>query len=599
MTKHDEHHKKHDPKPTSNPDSKPRSGINKAVHAAHRSHPAKFVRNKLVDAYRKEPEASEEIIEATQAEKPSKHQAKMLELKNSGKTAHQIQQDWHDYYKSLTDIEKHQVWREFYSQHGAVDNQKQETKSTAHTAATQPTEKHSVIAEKNDQIRTLPNHIYTAKVPKSLEQHDENAAKGLAVPDPEDTPSGVPPLNPRAKSNLENSGNSSIYPDPVRDLNSDSSQSPDINNMDELETPTDAKTERNYVPGLELNTPDNFELPQAEPEAKTTADKQTDDKNDQITLARGNLENLHIQNEYIDLGLGDTDTGKEYLDSITGVESSAKQATNIPSHQSIDIQNQDQLKERLLNRSNSTHHTKRKLSKLNHLRSVGIGLGAGALFLLVMLFSFFNERFITPFITPSKYAINSSIIIDQNASQTVPQDPKVIIPSINIEAPVVYTTATSEEDIQRELERGTYHYPTTAAPGENGNVIIFGHSSNNILNKGQYKFVFLSLSKVEVGDLFYLNYNGVRYTYKVFNKRTVEPNEVALLNESPKPNMATLITCDPPGTSLKRLLIEGEQISPEPAKNVALTPTTTSELRPAVIPSNSPSLWSRIAGAFN
>lgn len=262
------------------------------------------------------------------------------------------------------------------------------------------------------------------------------------------------------------------------------------------------------------------------------------------------------------------------------------------------IKNQKQtvanVKNQLLNRP--AH--RKAITKKQHAKSVLFGISLGSVVMLLFLFGFFNERFIAPFITPSRQVSSTPIINDPN-NTSVSNEPKIIIPKINVEIPVVYDEKSIEEkDVQNALERGVLHYATTSAPGEKGNSVIFGHSSNNILNHGQYKFAFVLLSRLEAGDIFYLNYNGTRYTYKVFDKKVVKPTELGVLGEAGKPATVTLITCDPPGTSLNRLVVVGEQISPSPDANKQST-AIASDQQPAIIPSNAPSLWQRIIDWFS
>ncbi len=241
---------------------------------------------------------------------------------------------------------------------------------------------------------------------------------------------------------------------------------------------------------------------------------------------------------------------------------------------------------------------KKTSSAKQHLQSLAFGLSLGVLAVIIMLFGFFNERFIAPFMTPSRSVSSTSIIIDPNSAAAGP-DPVIIIPKINVEVPVIYDIDTIEEDaVQEGLERGTVHYFNTANPGENGNGVIFGHSSSNILNSGKYKFAFVLLRKLEKDDLFYLDSDGVRYVYRVYDKTIVPPNDVSVLYRNDRPSTMTLITCDPPGTNTNRLVVIGEQITPDPADNVARdNQTIPAKPEPATLPSNSPSLWSRIWGS--
>lgn len=235
-----------------------------------------------------------------------------------------------------------------------------------------------------------------------------------------------------------------------------------------------------------------------------------------------------------------------------------------------------------------------RLSRKHHLQSLAFGLATGSAVLLLLLFGFFNERFIAPFISPSRHVSNTPIIID-SASTTADAQPKIVIPKINVEIPVVYDLKTVDEKaIQKSLEQGVVHYASTALPGEQGNAAIVGHSSNNILNKGKYKFAFVLLNRLEPGDTFFLTRGGKRYVYKVFQKRVVKPTDFSVLEPVPgKPAVATLITCDPPGTSANRLIVTAEQISPDPSSNVPSSAVATTE-KPAVMPGNAPSLWQRL-----
>jgi sortase A len=228
----------------------------------------------------------------------------------------------------------------------------------------------------------------------------------------------------------------------------------------------------------------------------------------------------------------------------------------------------------------------------DHLRSLLFGLGVGFIVLFIFLFSFFNERVIAPLIQPSRYVSNTPII---SSAGPVSDKSEIIIPKINVEIPVVYGINTvNENDVEAALESGVVHYADTAVPGQNGNLVIVGHSSNNIFNKGKYKFAFVLLSRLEGGDTFYIQKDGKRFTYQVYEKKIVKPSEVSVLGSAAKPATATLITCDPPGTSLNRLVVVGEQISPDIATNTPAAGQNTVATSARIIPGNAESLWSRL-----
>ncbi|HVX57848.1 MAG TPA: class E sortase [Candidatus Saccharimonadales bacterium] len=239
-----------------------------------------------------------------------------------------------------------------------------------------------------------------------------------------------------------------------------------------------------------------------------------------------------------------------------------------------------------------------KLQARHHLQSLLFGLGMGLIVILIFLFGFFNEVIIAPFIQPSRAAADTPIILNNNGVAPT-ATPEVIIPKINVQIPVDYNeTSTDENAIENDLENGVVHYPNTALPGQVGNAAFFGHSSNNIFNKGKYKFAFVLLHTLQQGDTFYLTYNGKVYVYKVISMTIVDPSDVGVLNAvAGQTATATLITCDPPGTSLHRLVVVGQQISPDPSTNAAATPTATTDSTPTALAGNGPTLWSRFIGS--
>lgn len=237
-----------------------------------------------------------------------------------------------------------------------------------------------------------------------------------------------------------------------------------------------------------------------------------------------------------------------------------------------------------------------KLEVKHHIQSLLFGLGMGAVVLIVFLFGFFNEVVIAPFVQPSRATAATPLIIGNN-SVAPTANPEVIIPKINVEIPANYNgNTTNEAAIENDLESGVVHYPTTAVPGQAGNATFFGHSSNNIFNKGKYKFAFVLLHTLVQGDTFYLTYNSKTYVYKVISRQIVDPSDVGVLNPiAGQTATATLITCDPPGTSLRRLVVVGQQISPDPAGNsVATTNPSTASGSPTALPGNGPTLGGRL-----
>jgi len=141
---------------------------------------------------------------------------------------------------------------------------------------------------------------------------------------------------------------------------------------------------------------------------------------------------------------------------------------------------------------------------------------------------------------------------------------KVIIPKINVDAPIVFPATADNKVILESIKNGVAHYPGTAFPGRAGNVFITGHSSYYWWSGGQYNRVFTLLDKMAANDLIYIHYEGNEYVYKVRDSIVVLPSQTEVLNPTPAATLS-LMTCTPVGTNLKRLIVRADLISAPPA----------------------------------
>jgi len=137
----------------------------------------------------------------------------------------------------------------------------------------------------------------------------------------------------------------------------------------------------------------------------------------------------------------------------------------------------------------------------------------------------------------------------------------IVIPKIGANSAVVANVSPYDSKIyQTALTKGVAHAEGTVFPGQVGNTFIFSHSSVNVYDANRYNSVFYLLRKLSADDNFYLTYQETVYKYKVFDKKIVEATEIDYLNPNTQKKQATLMTCWPPGTTLKRLVILGELV---------------------------------------
>ncbi|PIQ73002.1 hypothetical protein COS50_02500 [Candidatus Roizmanbacteria bacterium CG03_land_8_20_14_0_80_35_26] len=126
------------------------------------------------------------------------------------------------------------------------------------------------------------------------------------------------------------------------------------------------------------------------------------------------------------------------------------------------------------------------------------------------------------------------------------------IPRLNIkDAKVV----VGGEDLSKSL----IHYLPRSLPGEYGNVAIFGHSTlRQLYSPKDYKSIFTYLSSLETGDVIRVKIGDLKYEYQVYDMFVVDPDEISVLEQQKNGSFLTLITCVPPGTYLKRLVIKAK-----------------------------------------
>lgn len=139
----------------------------------------------------------------------------------------------------------------------------------------------------------------------------------------------------------------------------------------------------------------------------------------------------------------------------------------------------------------------------------------------------------------------------------------IVIEKIGVNAPIVADVAVSDESAYKEsLKYGVAHASTSAYPSSQpANVYLFAHSSLNFWDLGKYAQVFNLLRKLEAGDRVHIFYEGRDFEYRVVNKEVYKGfNTYALTRPVIEP-LLTLQTCDPPGTTLNRLVVTAKLVS--------------------------------------
>jgi len=139
-----------------------------------------------------------------------------------------------------------------------------------------------------------------------------------------------------------------------------------------------------------------------------------------------------------------------------------------------------------------------------------------------------------------------------NLSQNLAQNThyQISIPKLKIDA-------ASVEVGSLDLKKSLIQYPQTALPGQFGSPVIFGHSVlPQFFNPKSYLTIFSTLYKLKQSDDILINFDGIEYKYLVEEMYEVLPTDLSVLEQRFDGRYLTLITCTPPGTYLRRLVIK-------------------------------------------
>lgn len=124
----------------------------------------------------------------------------------------------------------------------------------------------------------------------------------------------------------------------------------------------------------------------------------------------------------------------------------------------------------------------------------------------------------------------------------------LVIDKINLKV------AVSEGTDMDTLKYAVGHFKETAMPGEKGNFALAGHRNYTF---GEY---FNRLDELENGDEITMKTTKGSFTYKVYGKKVVLPEQVEVLNPTKEATM-TLITCTPVRVATHRLIINAKLIN--------------------------------------
>ena len=117
-----------------------------------------------------------------------------------------------------------------------------------------------------------------------------------------------------------------------------------------------------------------------------------------------------------------------------------------------------------------------------------------------------------------------------------------------IEIPKIGVTKSMYEGITLStLNHGPGHWPGTALPGSQGNVVIAGH-------RVSHDKPFRNLDKLAPGDQVIMTTDAGRFVYEVTGTDIVYPDALWIADQTAD-YTATLFACNPPGSTRQRIVV--------------------------------------------
>jgi sortase A len=117
------------------------------------------------------------------------------------------------------------------------------------------------------------------------------------------------------------------------------------------------------------------------------------------------------------------------------------------------------------------------------------------------------------------------------------------IKKINVNLPIVEGVESNN------LKAGIGHIPGSAGLGQLGNSALAGHRSYTFGN------FFNRLDELQIGDSITISTKKSKYTYTIYEKLVVLPEDVYVLKGTNDESIITLITCTPVRVATHRLII--------------------------------------------
>ncbi|MBI4128697.1 MAG: sortase, partial [Parcubacteria group bacterium] len=143
---------------------------------------------------------------------------------------------------------------------------------------------------------------------------------------------------------------------------------------------------------------------------------------------------------------------------------------------------------------------------------------------------------------------------------------RILISDVALDLPVQNPETRDIAALDELLKKGPIRYVDSAKLGEDGNVLIFAHTSHLPVVKNQMYKAFNRIPELKPGDLITLDgedQNGVKktYLYTVNSVRQVDAKDASVDLSAGLGKKLTLVTCDTLTGKTARFLLEADFVA--------------------------------------
>jgi LPXTG-site transpeptidase (sortase) family protein len=146
-----------------------------------------------------------------------------------------------------------------------------------------------------------------------------------------------------------------------------------------------------------------------------------------------------------------------------------------------------------------------------------------------------------------------------NAPENTVLPVRILAPSIGLDLPIQNIASRDITVLDEALSTGPVRYVDSAELGEEGNMLIFAHSSNVPVVRNQMYKAFNRVPDLKEGEVItVVGKDGAQYLYAVISVRKTDANEAVIDLSAKQGTKLTLSTCDTLTSKSSRFVVEAD-----------------------------------------